>query len=246
VTSGTPADRLLLIPGPRFPTPGSRNQSPAARRPDAGIPVTSLSQTALHQAWTRAWQDEPVCREVLARISHHLATANRDLPQSAAFPPIGLLNILRSMPALPSSRKYHISRHLSILTTRRGETCGLGVPASGLRLPPPTLRDYALASRGTGNWRQVSGSGRGGQETGVGFYWVGGGSCDLCPATCIRSGGPAVDVQLSKVSSLYICNMRVFDRGTSHPTKSYRAEKRRVSETCCSNRLAWHGGCSLP
>jgi len=66
---------------------------------------------------TRAWG--------LARISHHLATTNRDLQQSAEFPPIGLLDILLRKPPRPSGRNYHISQHLSILATRRGEICGL-------------------------------------------------------------------------------------------------------------------------
>jgi len=79
----------------------------------------------------------------LTRISHHLATANRDLPQSAAFPPIGLLNILHSMPPLPSSRKYHISRHLSVLATQRGEICGLtGALMSLSRSVSEILRDH--------------------------------------------------------------------------------------------------------
>jgi len=61
----------------------------------------------------------------LARISHHLATANRDLLRSAEFPPIGLLDILLSMPPRPSGRECHNSQHLSALATRRGEKCGL-------------------------------------------------------------------------------------------------------------------------
>jgi len=56
----------------------------------------------------------PGCK--LARMSHHLATANRDLPQSAAFPPIGLLNILRSSLGYPQvgNTTYHGTSRFSL------------------------------------------------------------------------------------------------------------------------------------
>jgi len=61
----------------------------------------------------------------LTRISHHLATAARDMTQSAAFTPIGLLDVLSRTTARPSGRKHHILSHLAGLATRRGEICGL-------------------------------------------------------------------------------------------------------------------------
>ena len=60
-----------------------------------------------------------------ARISHHIATAARDIPQSATFAPIGLLDVLSSTTARPSGRKHHISHHLVDLATRGGKICGL-------------------------------------------------------------------------------------------------------------------------
>ena len=38
----------------------------------------------------------------LARISHHVATAARDMPQSAAFSPIGVLDVLSSTTPRPA------------------------------------------------------------------------------------------------------------------------------------------------
>jgi uncharacterized membrane protein YedE/YeeE len=61
----------------------------------------------------------------LTRTSHHLATAARDMPQSAGFSRIGLLDVPSSTTPRPSGRKHHISRHLAALATRRGEKCGL-------------------------------------------------------------------------------------------------------------------------
>ena len=61
----------------------------------------------------------------VARTSHRLATAARDMPQSAAFTPVGLLNVPSSTTPRPSGRKHHISQHLAGLATRRGEKCGL-------------------------------------------------------------------------------------------------------------------------
>jgi len=66
-----------------------------------------------------SWRD-------LTRISHHVATTARDMPQSAAFSPIGVLDVLSSTPPRPSGRERHISRHLADLATRRGEIWGLG------------------------------------------------------------------------------------------------------------------------
>jgi len=47
------------------------------------------------------------------------------MPQSAAFSPIGVLDVLSSTTPRPSGRKRHISRHLAGLATRRGEKCRL-------------------------------------------------------------------------------------------------------------------------
>ena len=61
----------------------------------------------------------------LARLSHHIATAARDMPQSAAFSRLGVLDVLSSTTPRPSGRKRNISRHLTGLATRRGEKGGL-------------------------------------------------------------------------------------------------------------------------
>jgi len=66
-----------------------------------------------------------LARSALARSSHHLATAARDMPRSVAFSRIGLLDVLSSTPPRPSGRKHHISQHLARLATRRGEKSGL-------------------------------------------------------------------------------------------------------------------------
>ncbi len=71
----------------------------------------------------------------LTRTSHHLATAARDMPQSAAFSRIGLLDVPSSTPPRPSGRKHHISRHLAGLASRRGEKCGLTRVVGGGRSP---------------------------------------------------------------------------------------------------------------
>ena len=68
--------------------------------------------------------------ELLARTSHHLAPAARDIPQSAAFTPIGLLAVQSSTTPPSSGHKHHISRHLAGLATRRGEKCGLDTPTT--------------------------------------------------------------------------------------------------------------------
>ena len=72
---------------------------------------------------------------MLARISHHVATAARDMPQSAAFSRLGVLDVLSSTTPRPSGRKRNISRHLTGLATRRGEKGGLG---TGCWIRPPT------------------------------------------------------------------------------------------------------------
>ncbi len=59
----------------------------------------------------------------LACMPHHVATAARDMPQSATFSPIGVLDVPSSTAPHPSGRKRHISRHLANLATRRGEEC---------------------------------------------------------------------------------------------------------------------------
>ncbi len=88
------------------------------------------------------WSDD---LEAPARISHHVATAARDMPQSAAFSRLGVLDVLSSTTPRPSGRKRNISRHLTGLATRRGEKGGLvgrqrpyGFSA-GLRIPDMTL-----------------------------------------------------------------------------------------------------------
>ena len=63
----------------------------------------------------------------LACISRYVATAARDMLQSAAFPPIGVLDVPSSTTPLPSGRKRRISRHLAGLATRRSEKCRLVV-----------------------------------------------------------------------------------------------------------------------
>ena len=60
-----------------------------------------------------------------ACVSHNVAAADRDMPQSAAFSPIGVLDVLSSTTPHPSGRKRNISRHLAGLATRRGEKCRL-------------------------------------------------------------------------------------------------------------------------
>ena len=62
------------------------------------------------------------------RPSHRPATAARDMPQSAAFSPVGLLDVPSSTTPQPSGRKHPISRHLAALATRRGEKSALETP----------------------------------------------------------------------------------------------------------------------
>lgn len=67
---------------------------------------------------------------MLTCILNHVATAAHDMPQPAAFDPIGVLDVLsnttpRPREARPPSRKRRISRHLEGLATRRGEECRL-------------------------------------------------------------------------------------------------------------------------
>ena len=57
----------------------------------------------------------------IACISHYVATAARDMPQSAAFASIGALDVPSSTTPPPSGRKRRISRHLAGLATRRSE-----------------------------------------------------------------------------------------------------------------------------
>jgi len=54
---------------------------------------------------------------VLARTSHHLATAARGMPQSAAFSRVGVLDVPQVRAPRPSGRKRNISRHLAGLAT---------------------------------------------------------------------------------------------------------------------------------
>jgi len=96
---------------------------------------------------TRAWLNVNTPEELteLARTSHHLATAALDMPRSATFSRIGLLDVLRSTPPRPSGRKHPISRHLAGLATRRGEKYGLDrSTAEDGGSPGPAVENGAL------------------------------------------------------------------------------------------------------
>jgi two-component system chemotaxis sensor kinase CheA len=80
----------------------------------------------------------------LARIPHQLSTAAADLPQSAAFARIGLLDGLSSTTAQPSGRKHHISQQLAGLATKPGEVCGLGEERPALVVHDGPLRRAIL------------------------------------------------------------------------------------------------------
>ena len=77
----------------------------------------------------------------VARVSHHLATAARDMPQSAPFSRLGVLDVLPSKTPRPSARKHHILRHLTGLATRCGEKGGLAQSARSVvvELPSPAM-----------------------------------------------------------------------------------------------------------
>ncbi len=90
---------------------------------------------------------------LLARISHHLTAAALDMPQSASFSPLGVLDAPSSAPPRSSSRKRHCARHLADLARKPGEICRLGlvlfagaVPV----LPPGAAPDVTRADQPPG------------------------------------------------------------------------------------------------
>ena len=113
----------------------------------AAQPVMAFADCALEHVSDDSqanlgWSDD---LEAPARISHHVATAAHDMPQSAASSRLGVLDALSSTTPRPLGRKRNISRHLTGLATQRGEKGGLvcrqrpdGLSA-GLRIPDMTL-----------------------------------------------------------------------------------------------------------
>jgi len=60
--------------------------------------------------------------EVLTCISHQLSAAAVNLQQSAAFAPIGVLDVPQVRAPRPSGRKLRISLQLPGLATKAGES----------------------------------------------------------------------------------------------------------------------------
>ena len=83
-------------------------------------------------------------------MSHHLATAVRDMQQSAAFAPVGLLHVPLCTRPRPSGRKHHTSQQLSGLATKAGEICGFdGFPLlprkpTAISALPLDMRRYTI------------------------------------------------------------------------------------------------------
>jgi len=109
----------------------------------AAQPVMAFADCALEHVSDDSqanlgWRDD---LEAPARISHHVATAAHDMPQSAAFSRLGVLDVLSSTTPRPSGRKHRWARHLAALATKPGEKCGLTLISRTARSRPhsPTM-----------------------------------------------------------------------------------------------------------
>ncbi len=72
-----------------------------------------------------SYMDFDVRAQGLTRISHQLSTSAADPGMSTALCSVGLLDVLSSTPASPSSRAPCIHARLRRLATKSGEKCGL-------------------------------------------------------------------------------------------------------------------------